>query len=426
MRNEAIKPLVCVAVPSIGYHSIVFTLSLQGLSYPSNYSGVLRMLPYREVGQARNILVQEAINIGAKYILFLDEDMQIPGDAARKLIYHLETKPEWTFVSGLYALKSFPPEPMVYMDYGAGAYYGWKAGEIIGPVLFTGMGCSLIRLADLDAIDAETVEEKNPWTGLPMTVRKLFYTGEEVTTTPGGTSKVGWTEDTYFFDKMHTAGLKGFVDTSITCGHFDMKTGKVYYPPVDGEGIASKPDAWGHTPLTVNLGAGGEYNPYHVNVDLRIEPGVFCADIRSLPKDWEGKFDKAISHHVLEHFGFGDTQDVLKEWQRILKPGGEIEITVPDLGTFAEAIVNRGLDTYTMGGIYGDQGQGYWQQPAYGGYDDVRFLAHSYQHNHHKAGFTAQALMGILSAAGFVEIKAERKIETAELTVTAKKKVENG
>jgi SAM-dependent methyltransferase len=41
-------------------------------------------------------------------------------------------------------------------------------------------------------------------------------------------------------------------------------------------------------------------------------------------------FDVIYNSHVLEHIPWHKTEDVLKEWCRILKPGGTLEIWVPD------------------------------------------------------------------------------------------------
>src|SRR5512146_121861 len=167
MQNPAIKPLIMIGIPTIGMHSYLFSQSLLAGIMPSNFSMTLRYLPHYEVGRARNILVQEAINLGAKYLMFRDEDTIAPANIAPALLYHLENHPDWTFVGGLYATKSKPPEPLVFKEWGTGPFWDFKVGELV-KVLFTGMGASLIRVSDLMDLPCDLIPERNPWTGAPM------------------------------------------------------------------------------------------------------------------------------------------------------------------------------------------------------------------------------------------------------------------
>jgi SAM-dependent methyltransferase len=408
----AVKPVVLVGIPTLGEHSYLFTQSFLGAISPSNFSMQLRFVPGLEVGRARNILAQEAKNLNAKYLMFRDEDTIAPANILPALLFHLETKPELTFAGGLYATKSFPPEPLVYREWGAGPFWGWKYGDLVD-VLYTGMGASLIRVSDLDELQADIYLDRNPWTGATMEVKRYFNTGR----VDVGKEKSGWTEDAYFFKMLEAAGLRAVVDTALVCGHLDKRTGTVFYPPNDG-GMAEKPDAWNREPRVVNLGAGGQYNPYEVQVDLREGPQIdYRADIRQLPADWAETFDRAKASHVLEHFGFAESEDVLREWYRILKPGGVLEITVPDLQTFAHAITAGRFDVAVQGGLYGDQGHPFWMQGAYGGYDGPRWLPHSTDHNHHKSGYTASWLIELMRRVGFTDVQAERRIDRYELYV---------
>jgi len=427
------KPLLMIGIPTVGAHSWMFTNSLLGSILPSNFSMQLKFVPGLEVGRARNILMQEAVNLGAKYLMMRDEDTIAPANLAPALIYHLENHPDWSFVGGLYATKAYPPEPLIYMEWGMGPYWNWLKGEIVGPIKFTGMGASMIRVSDVANLPADTYQDRSPWDGSVMEVHEWFYTGNVQTSTAGGVEKLSHTEDAFFFRKLEEAGLKSFVDTGLMCGHYDKTTNTFFYPPLDGQ-VARVPDAWNHEPRTINLGAGGEYDPYELQVDLRKAPHIdFVADIRALPAEWENAFDVAKSHHVLEHFGFQETPAVLAEWYRIIKPGGILQVTLPDIQCASEAIAAGRFDTYLRGVLYGDQGHPFWSQGAYGGYDtedadgqprkEPRFLPHSYQHNHHKSGFTAAYLIELMEAAGFVNVVVERHTDWCELRAQGQKPV---
>lgn len=63
--------------------------------------------------------------------------------------------------------------------------------------------------------------------------------------------------------------------------------------------------------------------------------------------------DEIRASHVLEHFPHGQISAVLKDWFRVLKPGGLMKIAVPDFGKVAEAYVagaNFNAQGYVMGG----------------------------------------------------------------------------
>ena len=45
----------------------------------------------------------------------------------------------------------------------------------------------------------------------------------------------------------------------------------------------------------------------------------------------ENSVDEIRASHILEHFTFSDAQAALKDWARVLKPGGRMRIAVPDV-----------------------------------------------------------------------------------------------
>jgi len=81
--------------------------------------------------------------------------------------------------------------------------------------------------------------------------------------------------------------------------------------------------------IKVNLGCGDAHETGFINVDLYGSPDV-RADARSLPFP-DSSVDLLECHHSLEHFTLDDGLKVIAEWQRVVKPGGHILITVPDI-----------------------------------------------------------------------------------------------
>jgi len=58
------------------------------------------------------------------------------------------------------------------------------------------------------------------------------------------------------------------------------------------------------------------------------EPDIVC-DAREIPEELHEQFDGVLASHVLEHFGWWLGDNILVEWTKLLKSGGEMHIIVP-------------------------------------------------------------------------------------------------
>lgn len=102
--------------------------------------------------------------------------------------------------------------------------------------------------------------------------------------------------------------------------------------------------------LLLHLGAGNVRIPGFKNVDIRPLPGIdFVTPVDDLGMFIDSCVDLIYSASVLEHFHRGDTQRVLREWYRVLKPGGLLRVSVPDFG----ANVKLYQETHNLGLILG-------------------------------------------------------------------------
>ena len=149
-------------------------------------------------------------------------------------------------------------------------------------------------------------------------------------------------------------------------------------------------------PVRVNIGCGSRILDGWVNVDLIArdstkeemkgkEPDVL-SDVREMPFHNEYA-DEAMAIHVLEHFHIWEAEDLLKEWIRILKPGGQLIIEVPDLEKVVHYMA-AGVEhpSLTMFPLYGD--------PTYK--DDLMC---------HKWGYTYQSLTQLMESVGLRDIE---------------------
>ena len=81
----------------------------------------------------------------------------------------------------------------------------------------------------------------------------------------------------------------------------------------------------------LNFGCGTRPHVRCVNVDLESRPGIICHDLRDPLPFQSHHFDGAYSSHVLEHFTPTQAHALLRELNRVLRPGGIVRIVVPDL-----------------------------------------------------------------------------------------------
>lgn len=79
------------------------------------------------------------------------------------------------------------------------------------------------------------------------------------------------------------------------------------------------------------LGAGNVRIPGFISIDSRELPELdYVTSVDKLDMFQDNSVDLIYSCHVLEHFPRRATQRVLREWYRVLKPGGTLRLAVPD------------------------------------------------------------------------------------------------
>jgi len=100
--------------------------------------------------------------------------------------------------------------------------------------------------------------------------------------------------------------------------------------------------------IVLNLGWGGVHIPKwpvavrEVTVDVTPPADIVC-DVRHLKVEDEYA-DYAYASHIIEHIDDHETVAMLREWLRVLKPGGHLNVKCPDIGAVMKAIPSVGLD----------------------------------------------------------------------------------
>ncbi|HRI32068.1 MAG TPA: methyltransferase domain-containing protein, partial [Candidatus Kapabacteria bacterium] len=97
-------------------------------------------------------------------------------------------------------------------------------------------------------------------------------------------------------------------------------------------------------PLYLNLGCGKDVRDGFLNIDLYSDDErVIAMDIRFLELP-DNCADGILASDVLEHFSHRETDAIIAEWARVLKPGGELVIRCPSLRLQCKAYMDKVWD----------------------------------------------------------------------------------
>jgi radical SAM protein with 4Fe4S-binding SPASM domain len=100
----------------------------------------------------------------------------------------------------------------------------------------------------------------------------------------------------------------------------------------------------------LHLGCGDIILPDFINCDLFNPKADLKCDVAKLPFE-DNSIDEIYASHIIEHFHFYEAMDVLKEWCRVLKPGGKVMIETPDM--YASCMKFISADARGRSNLYG-------------------------------------------------------------------------
>lgn len=314
-----------------------------------------------KVDVARNYIMEQAIESGAKYLFFVGEDTVVPYHAFKTLLKTAEANPN-AVVTGVYYIKCSDAMIMVREK-------DWITIPNVDPGQLidawqTGMDVMLIPIDILKQMKAADSE-------LPF-----CCIGNNIEGPKGVIPFIG--EDNFFVHRLHKMGFKLLVNTDVQCLHMDLATGNYTAHPdvkleeyytnipigrpltmedkayIDKRWIDRLPEGTGAKankvdkiqevidaglPLKFNMGSGRDQLEGYLGVDKYTKESDIKVDLLEAEFS-ENCADEILASHVLEHLPQHRVPEVLSKWNRTLKPGGKLVIEVPNLEALCQDFVN--------------------------------------------------------------------------------------
>jgi SAM-dependent methyltransferase len=187
---------------------------------------------------------------------------------------------------------------------------------------------------------------------------------------------------------------------------------------IDVSGMTDTPSspgaAAGSAKIVLNVGCGypgqalhpafhgAEWQQLRLDINPAVNPDILCSmtDMHPVATD---SIDAIWSSHNLEHLHRHEVPTALAEFMRVLRPGGHMLLTLPDLQRIAELVASDGLEDEAYSSPAGPI------TPLDMIYGHSPSLARGNQHMAHKTGFTARTLRQLLGEAGFAEVTVQRE-----------------
>lgn len=106
--------------------------------------------------------------------------------------------------------------------------------------------------------------------------------------------------------------------------------------------------------IRLDIGCGPTVEDGWIGVDpAGTDSGVMKNNAWDLAIVLDGSVDEIRCHHALEHFPPDKLDATMAEWLRVLKPGGTVEITVPDAAYVLQYLIDHPRDPWAHTMVYG-------------------------------------------------------------------------
>jgi hypothetical protein len=190
-------------------------LAVWSMLAPTNSNSVEIFRRSMPLDIAQESMAQEAVRLGAEYILFIEDDTEPPVNAIVELGRVLETSDAMA-CGGIYTTRTEAPEPIVYMGTGSGSYWNWKVGDVF-PCWSIGAGCLMIRTKVFELMP-------KPWFRTLSTLEAVRqYPDLFPQALEREWKNIGVTSDIFFCTKLAKHGYKVMAHGGVLPKHWDME-----------------------------------------------------------------------------------------------------------------------------------------------------------------------------------------------------------
>lgn len=157
-----------------------------------------------------------------------------------------------------------------------------------------------------------------------------------------------------------------------------------------------------------------EWRELRLDIDPANEPDI-VGSMLNMAAVADANVDAIYSSHNIEHVYAHEVAVVLNEFLRVLKPGGFLVVTCPDLQAVCALVAE---DKLTDAAYQSPAGPIAPLDILYG---HGAALAAGHHYMAHKCGFTLKTLTSVLQAAGFQSIAGKRRQRGLDLWIMATK-----
>ena len=106
--------------------------------------------------------------------------------------------------------------------------------------------------------------------------------------------------------------------------------------------------------MKLNLGCWDRPIPGFINIDAQNMEGLdIVTDIRILPMFESNSIDLIYASHVIAYFDPWEVSLVIDEWKRVIKSGGILRISTPNLESLIKIYKITGDINKIIGPLYG-------------------------------------------------------------------------
>jgi predicted SAM-dependent methyltransferase len=107
--------------------------------------------------------------------------------------------------------------------------------------------------------------------------------------------------------------------------------------------------------MKLHLGCGKRYLSGYFHVDIEPYDHVdLVSSIKDLSKIDSNSVSQIYSSHAFEYFSRHEAPDVLREWYRVLKKGGELRLSVPSFESLTKVYLQYGDLSQILGPLFGE------------------------------------------------------------------------